>query len=511
MLTAMTKTRAATRKSRYVAGLSVAGLLIAGCDSTVGDKSGGPGPAVALVLANNDGGTDGIPAVSHFADRVAALSGGRITVRIQSEWQGGGNEARVIKDVAAGEADLGWSGTRAFDTMGVTAFQPLHAPFLIGTYPAEAAVVRDPVAGRMLASLGTLGLTGLGLTADELRLPAATGKPLLTPADFHGRRFGTVNSAVQSDALRSLGANPVTLTAFRSPDIDGLAAVETMWWTYQNNNQYGHLPYVTGNAALWPRTVALFANTARLKRLDTTARDWLRQAADDAVAWSATHAADRVAAEVRSVCGSGARIATATPAQLAALRAAAEPVYDAIGADPARAATLSTLKELVRTAPADAGPPLPPGCAYGSGGNATAPTSAPTLSRPGRPGALPQGSYRFELTVDDLLAHGASRNDAENNAGILTWTLRAGRWHLDQKFAIPGLDRPGAYPTCDGFYDVKGDTASFTTVTEVANGSCSPPSWSARWTVHGKTLNWTDVSVPDIAYGWAGKPWQRIS
>ena len=55
----MTKTRAAKRESRYVAGLLIAGLLIAGCDASVGDKSGGPGPVIALVLANNDGTTDG--------------------------------------------------------------------------------------------------------------------------------------------------------------------------------------------------------------------------------------------------------------------------------------------------------------------------------------------------------------------------------------------------------------------------------------------------------------------
>jgi TRAP-type transport system periplasmic protein len=507
----MTKTRATKRESRYVAGLLIAGLLIAGCDASVGDKSGGPGPVIALVLANNDGTTDGIPAVSRFADRVAELSGGRVTVRVESDWQGGGNEARVINDVAAGKADLGWSGTRAFDTVGITAFQPLHAPFLIGTYPAEAAVVRDPVARTMLDSLGALGLTGLGLTADELRLPAATGKPLLTPADFHGQRFGTVNSAVQSNALRSLGAEPVTLTSPRSPDIDVLSAVETMWWTYQNNNQSEHLPYVTGNAALWPRTAALFVNTARLNQLDATARDWLRQAASEAVTWSATHAGDRVAAEMRSVCGSGARIATATPAQLADLRAAAKPAYDAIAADPARSATLSTIEALVRSAPADAGPPVPDGCAYRPGGHDTTPAPLPTLSAPGRVGSLPEGSYRFELTLDELLAHGASRYDAENNAGIFTWNLRAGRWHLDFKFAVLGLNRPGAYPTCDGFYDIEGDTASFTTVTRIADGDCAPPSWSARWTVHGSTLDWTDVSVADFAYGWAGKPWQRIS
>jgi hypothetical protein len=28
--------------------------------------------------------------------------------------------------------------------------------------------------------------------------------------------------------------------------------------------------------------------------------------------------------------------------------------------------------------------------------------------------------------------------------------------------------------------------------------------------VRGRTLNWTEVSVADLAYVWGGKAWQRI-
>ena len=70
------------------------------------------------MLANNDGTMDGVPAVQLFADRIGELSSGRISVTIESEWAGGGDETGVITDVADGKADLGWSGTRAFDLKG---------------------------------------------------------------------------------------------------------------------------------------------------------------------------------------------------------------------------------------------------------------------------------------------------------------------------------------------------------------------------------------------------------
>src|SRR5215510_10179662 len=118
-------------------------IALAGCFAAGGDKSGGSSSPHELVLANSDGNLDGVPSVARFVQRAEALSGGKLTVRVESRWRGGEDEPRVIEDVAAGRADLGWAGTRAFDLVGVAAFRPLHAPFLVGTYAAETAVVSD--------------------------------------------------------------------------------------------------------------------------------------------------------------------------------------------------------------------------------------------------------------------------------------------------------------------------------------------------------------------------------
>ena len=39
-------------------------------------------------------------------------------------------------------------------------------------------------------------MTGLALAADELRMPAAAAKPLLSPSDFKGLRFYTSDSTI---------------------------------------------------------------------------------------------------------------------------------------------------------------------------------------------------------------------------------------------------------------------------------------------------------------------------
>ncbi len=492
----------ATRRL-IAAACGVLAVLAAGCTAAA-DRSGGTGPPRVLVMANNDlDGLVGAPAVARFVERVEQLSGGRLTVRVESAWRGGGfDESRLIRDVAAGSADLGWSGTRAFDLVGINAFQPMHAPFLVNSYAAEAAVVKDPLAGELLESLTPLGMTGLALMADELRMPAGSAKPLLTPDDFHGLAIGVFASTIQAEGLRTLGAEP------RSPGADGLGSVETMWWTYETNSQYAIAPFVTANAVLWPRSVVVFANTGRLAQLDPASRGWIRQAAAEASAWSVEHAKDQQAGQIAAVCRGSARVAFATPQQLAALRSAAEPVYARLRADADLGRTLARVETLARSAGPVAPPVVPEGCAYHTGdGQVAAP---PTLTGPGRTGSLPQGTYRCTLTYDELRAHEVTDPDARANAGVWTWTVAAGRWHLDVKPSRTDIPPGYGGNTCDGWYDVEGDVVHLTTVTRYPSGECAPATWAARWAPTQQGLSITLLTDLDLAYIFGGKPWRLI-
>jgi TRAP-type C4-dicarboxylate transport system substrate-binding protein len=482
---------------------------LTGCFAAGGDKSGGSVSPHELVLANNDGNLEGVPSVARFVQRAEALSGGQLTVRVESRWRGGEDEPQVIEDVAAGRADLGWSGTRAFDLVGVAAFRPLHAPFLVGTYAAQAAVVSDhALMGELLGSFEPLGLSGLAVAADEIRFPAATTHPLRTPADFAGLRFATVASDIQAEGLRALGAQPTTaeLTeqGLTSGQLDG---IETMWWTYNVHSYYTAAPFATANAGLWPRTLALFANTKTLEGLSEQERSWIEEAAEDAAAWSVEHAAEAEREPMAHACQSGARVVTATPEQLSALRQAAEPVYTSMRKDPAQGPILEKVEALASNAPPD--PPLavPEGCAYQPGDEKAIPAPVQPLSGPGDPGGLPEGIYRLEHTPAELTAHGETEESVRNNAGVITWTLRDGRWsnHPDPTY-------PNRFSTidCAGFYDVSRDVATFTTTTVVAGGTCAPPSWTARWSIDGDTLRWSAVSGDEFAYVFGGEGWTKI-
>lgn len=492
-------------RNRTVQVIAVVGasVLAAGCSAAGADRSGGDLSPAELVFANNDGDLTGAPAVARFVEMVEELSSGRLTVRVESDY---GGEDRVIEGVAAGDADLGWSGTRGFDTVGIDAFQPLHAPFLITSYAAQAAVVQDLLAEELLGSLEPLGLTGLGLAADQLRMPAAVETPLLTPDHFAGLVMRTFPSEIQAEGIEALGAEPTT--EGHPADGDGVEAIETMWWTYQEQHQAGYVPFVTHNAVLWPRTIAVFANSEALAALDDEARGWVEQAAAEAAEWSVEHAADEVDAHIESACTDGARIATATPDQLAELRSAVEPVYEAMRADEAQADTLQRIETLVAGATAEAPPQLPDGCAY-QPGDENRPQQVEPPTAPGDSGDLPQGVYRYVLTEQQLLDAGAPPRDAQMNAGVFTWTLTDGEWRYEQA----PTDQDAAESTgsaCAGWYDVQDDVVIFATSTEIAGGDCAPPSWDARWSAEGDVLAWSDVSIPDFGFVFAPRGWERI-
>ena len=76
---------------------------------------------------------------------------------------------------------------------------------------------------------------------------------------------------------------------------------------------------------------------------------------------------------------------------------------------------------------------------------------------------------------------------AHINAGIFTYTLRQGRWSY--RFQ-PTYTNVFSTP-CGGYYDVTGNTITFSTVTPQARGTCSPPGWTSRWTFKNDRLLWS--------------------
>ena len=339
-----------------------------GCASAAGgDKAGGSRSApVVLRMAGVPANVGLVPPVADFARRVRALSRGAIRIDFLNSWGDFAPDAevQVVRAVASGRVDLGVPASRVFDTLGVSSLQALSAPMLVDSYSAESAVVASDLPRRMLATLERLGVTGLAVLGDGLRVPIAVRGPLLGPQDWRGKVVGTYRSRVQARAISAWGATPlVAIGGYRAQALSAgrMQAFELDVRAYQALGLQRQAPYVTANVVLWPQFDVLLANPRRLASLTGQQRAWVEQAARQAARDSATLSSHDGAA-LRADCAAGARFARATPADLAALRRSAAAVYARLERDPetkAYIAAISRLKTRLTTPP---GLAVPRGC-----------------------------------------------------------------------------------------------------------------------------------------------------
>src|SRR4051794_8803528 len=155
--------------------MALAALALGGCGGGGGDKAGGNRVSKPTVLTFANGNGDPVE-LEPFAQAVEQRSGGTLRIAFKNSWRSGEREVErgLIRDVKTGKADLGWAGSRAFDDVGVSAFDALNAPLLVDSLPLEGAVLQSPLAGKMLDGLEPAGVTGLGLLPGPLRRPLAS-------------------------------------------------------------------------------------------------------------------------------------------------------------------------------------------------------------------------------------------------------------------------------------------------------------------------------------------------
>lgn len=420
----MTTVRTAVR----VVGVLTAAALLAGCAGAATgahNKAGGTHEARVLRLADTSSTLRLNPGVRFFVSRLTELSHGQLRVDVVHEWGGFAPnvEQQEVRAVAAGKVDLGWVGARVFDTLGVKDLQALQAPMLIDSYPLARAVVRSDLAAAMVTRVRPLGVQGLGMIVNGLRKPIAVAKPFTGPQSWRGATFATYASQVQSASIRALDARP--MVRFGPPlnvalDNHLVQGYEKSLFVYVNNAMTVRAPYVTANVNLWPELDLLIAHPGSLSSLDDEQRGWLRLAVRDA-----TRRSFRLSAGdptlLRELCDSGARVAIASNADLAALRRAFLPVYADIDryAPTRRAvAAIEAMKQRLGPQP---GLPVPTGC------------TGPALrlrSLPESAGTLFSGSYRWTITR----ANARAKGDETMSDYPLTTNMvlgRDGTWRLD--------------------------------------------------------------------------------
>ena len=174
---------------------------------THGGTKAGPGePEVTLHLTVENASAPYADDVRSFADRVMELSDGTVGVELDFEvipWTPT-SEQTIIGMVREGKVDMAFVPTRAFDTIGVSTFEPLQAPMLIDSPELAGAVATDDIARGMLEALGDEDLIGLGLVYEGLRRPLTMNGAVVRESDFEGRITRVMPSELSDRVLAAL-------------------------------------------------------------------------------------------------------------------------------------------------------------------------------------------------------------------------------------------------------------------------------------------------------------------
>ena len=335
-----------TRLALPLLTVVVAVASLSGCLGGGSDRVGGDSPDETRVLTLLDPFSSGQESAA-FSDEVARLSHGTLRVKVvQGPDEGLDYEARVIRAMRHGKADLAFTGTRAFDEFGALRFRALDAPLLIDSYPLEGRVLRSDLVTPMLAELRPLGLVGVGILPGPIRRPLGGTRSLREPSDFRGLTIGTSQSRVADATMRALGATPRRLPATEHwlPGLDG---IERQTAGIQGDNLDKAGSHLVTNVNLWPRALVVFASERAYSGLTADQRRILQTAA-------ANVAPEKLAAEQHTereasdnLCRKGdVTFDSATPAELRSMRHAVEPVYRDLERDRGTRAAIGAIARL---------------------------------------------------------------------------------------------------------------------------------------------------------------------
>ena len=448
---------------------------------------------ITLHLAVSDqGGRPSEPYVLEFIEQVKMLSNGSLT--IEPLWEAGaiteaGFEVGVVQLVREGQADLGLSGSRAFDMEGITSFQALQAPFLITSDALSKAVATSDITARMLDSLSSSGVVGLTLWPEDLRHPFSTipDKPILSPDDLKGSTVRVVPSQVTHMLIETLGGSPIFGDGYQAAE-SGLRQGTSLTGT----------PTATGNVTFFAKYQVLFANGDAFQKLSEVQRAVLHEAAAAVQQKAiAEHPSELDAAT--AWCADGGTVVIASEEQVAAFEAAAQPVFDQIEQDPLGAELIAAIRELkAKTAPAQAAEACAPEAVQ---------TSPDSDSATGiwLHDVLPNGIWQVQLTEEDIVRMGVLRSTAAQMAGIYTWRFQDGHAQFDLQ-GTSGTNQV----SCLAEYSVVGEIVR---LDYVGSATCDGDAFDdVQWRLDTDGLHFHLVAPQSVELKatYETKPWQKV-
>jgi C4-dicarboxylate-binding protein DctP len=220
-----------------------------------------------------------------------------------------------------------------FGPMGIKDFEVFDLPFLLPNLASLRKVTEGPIGKKMLTLLDAKGMVGLAYWDNGFKQMSAN-KPLHVPADYKGLKFRIQSSKVLEAQFRLLGATPQVMAfsevyqALQTGVVDGQENTPSNMYTQKMDEvqkfttltNHGYIGYVVVvNKKFWDG-------------LPADIRGQLEKAMAEATAYAnKTSAQENEEALAEMKKNGKTTFIIPTPAEMAAMQKAMEPLYDDMG------------------------------------------------------------------------------------------------------------------------------------------------------------------------------------
>ena len=272
-----------------------------------------------------------------FAELVAERLAGKAEVKVFPSSQLFGDN-KVLEAMLLGDVQMAAPALSKFQKY-TDSLQLFDLPFLFKDMAAVERFQSGPVGQKMLTSLESKGLVGLGYLHNGMKQLSASD-PIKVPADANGKKFRIMTSDVLQAQFEAVDAVPLkkpfseVFTLLQTKAIDGQ---ENTWSNIFSKKFYEVQPYITeSNHGLLDYMVVTSAEF--WNRLDADMRSDMKTARDDSIAYGNQIAAQKDSDDKQAIIDSKrSEVGEMTAEDRAQWVAAMKPVWnqfaDAIGQD----------------------------------------------------------------------------------------------------------------------------------------------------------------------------------
>jgi len=263
-----------------------------------------------------------------FAERAAALTGGKVKVEVYAN-------STLYKDkeemeaLQIGAVQMLAPSLAKFGPLGVREFELFDLPFIFDNASDLHAVTTGAVGRQLFDKLGTRGITGLAYWDNGFKSFSAN-KPLKSPDDFKGMKMRIQSSKALEAQMRAVGALPQVMAfsevyqALQTGVVDGTENPHSNLYTQKMHEVQKHMT-VTDHGYLG---YAVITNKKFWDGLPADVRGQLEKAMAEATVYANKIAKEENDSALEKVKASGkTQVYTPTPAERLALKKAMVKVH----------------------------------------------------------------------------------------------------------------------------------------------------------------------------------------